>query len=143
MEAKLICTDVYARVFSDIDWYEFVLTSSEGGTIIQMREILRYQNSVVYHGTTDFEIGVRTIALQADFCHPLLLNRFYISKHNPGAGISDHYRQFTPKEGIITFSNTATLTYTDRRMNVTTQLLSPSCIEAVIEIHCYKRHDDV
>lgn len=156
MEAKLICTDVYVRVFFLADCHEFVLTRREDGTAIPMKEILRDFNSVIYYGSTSFIHDEERISFTVDFAYPSRPT-FNLPSLEKRSRISDSYPQFSPKEDALTFHTESMLWFQE----------PPLCDEVYswwptldrrhllqrtdgcrgswsgIEIHCYKRHDDV
>lgn len=156
MEAKLVCTDVYVRIFFLADCRGFVLTRREDGTTILMKEILRDFNSVIYYGSTCFAVGDGRISFTLDFACPVNPT-FALPSRKKFSKISESYPQFGPKEDALSFHTESVVWFQEPAFCDEVQSWLPTLDRgqvlrrgdgcrgswSSIELHCYKRHDDV
>ena len=127
--------NVYVRIFSQLDIREFTLTQLETFpcTCIQMKEILRDLDSVIYYGNTSFLVIRERMSFVVDFDRSLAPSFCFFSSREHSA-LGESYPQFNVKEGEQVFTCKNAL------------ILEDDCQRAVwasIELQCYARYDDV
>lgn len=148
---KYACTDVYVCIFFTADCREFLLTKREGEIPVRMKEIERTQDTMVYHGKCGFSLDAQSMYFEPDIID-YLNGTFCLSLYwdHDERNISNTHRQFAPKQGALTLSDTAFIGLKEESWlqevddeYLITDVHGNRQVYSSIELHCYELRDDV